>query len=94
MNQLNKDVSDLFTKGSHHLNVSVIFILQNVFHQSPVMRNISLNSHYMILLKNPRDRAQVRHHAQQLYMLSNYTLPTLNASSKHIKMLPNYRMFI
>ena len=28
-------VCDLFTKGSHHRNVSVILVTQNPFHQSP-----------------------------------------------------------
>jgi hypothetical protein len=63
----NKELANLFTKGSHHLNISVIFIVQNVFHQAPQMRTISLNSHYMILLKNPRDKSQIMSLARQLY---------------------------
>lgn len=63
----NKELANLFTKGSHHLNISVIFILQNIFHQATQMRTISLNSHYMILLKNPRDKSQIVSLARQLY---------------------------
>jgi hypothetical protein len=63
----NKELANLFTKGSHHLGISVIFIVQNVFHQAPQMRTISLNSHYMILLKNPRDKSQIICLARQLY---------------------------
>lgn len=62
-----KNLANLFTKGSHHLGISVIFIVQNVFHQAPQMRTISLNSHYMILLKNPRDKSQIVNLARQLY---------------------------
>ena len=62
-----KVLANLFTKGSHHLSVSVIFIVQNLFHQGPQMRNISLNSHYIILLKNPRDKSQIISLARQLY---------------------------
>jgi len=34
-------VCDLFTKGSHHRNLSVILITQNVFHQAPKCRDIA-----------------------------------------------------
>lgn len=69
MNELGGDdaLVNLFTKGSHHLNLTVIFIVQNVFHKGPHMRTISLNSHYMILLKNPRDKSQIINLARQLY---------------------------
>ena len=57
----------MFTVGSHHRNLSVIFIVQNLFHQGKEMRNLSLNSHYIILFKNPRDRFQVSVLARQMY---------------------------
>lgn len=63
----NLDVAELFTKGSHHRNLSVILIVQNIFHQGKVMRTVSLNAHYMILFKNPRDASQIRCLAQQLF---------------------------
>lgn len=62
-----KVVSDLFTKGSHHKNLSVIFMTQNIFAKGKFSRTISLNSQYLILFKNPRDQAQIRHLAQQMY---------------------------
>ena len=60
-------VSNLFTRGSHHRNLSVIFITQNLFHQGKVSRAISLNSSYIILMKNPRDKAQIMYLARQIY---------------------------
>lgn len=60
-------LSKLFTKGSHHRNLSVIFITQNLFHQGKEMRNVHLNSHYMVLYKNPRDKSQVMHLARQMF---------------------------
>jgi len=60
-------VIDLFTKGSHHKNLRVIFITQNLFHQSRDMRDISLNANYIVVFKNSRDRAQVQHLARQVY---------------------------
>lgn len=58
---------DLFTKGSHHRNLSVFFITQNLFHQGRGQRDISLNAHYIVCFKNPRDRAQIKHLARQVY---------------------------
>ena len=60
------NVSQLFTKGSHHRNISLVFIAQNLFHQGPSSRDISLNSKY-IVFKNPRDKTQNVHLAWQVY---------------------------
>ncbi len=62
-----KRVLNLFTKGSHHRNLSVIFLLQNLFHQGKINRTVSLNSHYLVLFKNPRDKMQVMTLAKQMY---------------------------
>lgn len=51
-------LANLFTKGSHHKNLTVIFIVQNVYHKGPFMRTTSLNSHYIVAFKNPRDSSQ------------------------------------
>lgn len=61
-----KVMVDLFTKKSHHANLSVFFITQNLFHQGKGLRDISLNTGYIILFKNPRDRAQIAHLARQV----------------------------
>lgn len=60
-------VCELFTKGSHHRNISVILITQNIFHQSKHCRDISLNAKYLVIFKNPRDKAQFNHLARQIY---------------------------
>jgi len=54
-----KRLGNLFTKVSHHLNLDVIFITQNLFHQGKQMRNLHLNSQYLILMKNTRDISQI-----------------------------------
>lgn len=64
----NKDASKLFTRGVHHKNLSVIFIVQNIFFQASQMRNISLNNHYFIFMKTDRDVAQI-------YTLGRQILP-------------------
>lgn len=67
MNKLDNKIVDLFTGASHHHNVSVILILQNIFPRIKVMRDISLNAHYLILFRNTRDANQVNCLARQIY---------------------------
>ena len=62
-----KRIVNLFTKGSHHRNLSVSYIVQNLFHQGKGNLSISLNSHYLVLFKNPRDRLQILTLAKQMY---------------------------
>jgi hypothetical protein len=62
-----QQVVNLFTKGSHHRNLSVIMLLQNMFHRGKFVRTMSLNTHYMVLFKNPRDAGQIRVLAGQLF---------------------------
>ena len=67
MEESNKrdDVKSLFTRG-RHLSVSVIFLSQNLFHRGKGNRDISLNSDYMVLFKNPRDVTIVQSLARQM----------------------------
>jgi len=59
---------DLFTKGSHHKNLSVILISQNLFHQRCDQRDICISQrNYIVVFKNPHDRVQIRHLAHQVY---------------------------
>ena len=60
------DVQRLFTRGSHHLNITVIYINQNMFHQGKWARTISLNCHYLVLFKNPRDFSQIQYLGRQI----------------------------
>jgi hypothetical protein len=62
-----KQVSDLFTKGCHHRNISIILLVQNLFHQGPKMRDIHLSTNYLVLFKNPRDKTQISHLARQAF---------------------------
>ena len=67
MSATNDNVSDLFTRISHHHNVFVVYITQNLFHKSKQNRTMSLNAHYIVLLKNPRDATQVATLGRQMY---------------------------
>jgi hypothetical protein len=60
-------LTQLFTRGSHHRNLSVWFLMQNFFHQSRGIRTATLNAQYIILFKNPRDKQQIKVLARQVY---------------------------
>ena len=62
----NQLVENLFTNG-RHLNLSVVFVSQNVFYTGKKCRTISLNSTYIVVFKNPRDQSEIRHLACQMF---------------------------
>jgi hypothetical protein len=45
----------------------VIHITQNLFQGGKVTRTQSLNAHYLVLFKNPRDKLQLMYLARQMY---------------------------
>ena len=59
-----KIITNLFTRASHHRNLSIIFITQNLFHQG--LREVSLNSNYIVVFQNLRDKAQIQYLACQI----------------------------
>ena len=60
-------LANFFTKGCHHKNCTVIFILQNLFPQGKQCRTISLNTQYITLFKNSRDKTQANCLAKQMF---------------------------
>ena len=70
----NEQVSALFTRG-RHLNISVILLSQNLFHQGKYSRDISLNIDYIVLLRNNRDIGQIMTLSKQMYPHAKYFLP-------------------
>ena len=60
-------IADLFIKGSHHRNISVVYLTQNLFPQGKACRDIILNTQYMVLFNNPIDRQQVATLARRIY---------------------------
>jgi hypothetical protein len=58
-------INDLFTKGSHHRNLTVIALNQNLFFvKDPTQRR---NCHYLVLFKNPIDRQPIATLGRQMY---------------------------
>ncbi len=54
-----KTVLDIFTKHSHHRNITVLYLCQDM--------SISRNAHYIVAFKNPRDQLGVRNVVLQAF---------------------------
>ena len=57
MSDVNELVADIFTKISDDCDMSIlhVYVTQNLFDKNKYVRTITLNSHYLVLLKNCRD---------------------------------------
>lgn len=62
-----KFIQKLFCVGSHHLNWTMILIIQNLYQKGKVMRTISLNCRVFIIFRNSRDQGQVKTLARQMF---------------------------
>lgn len=64
--ETDKNMVNYFSRGSHHRNISLVRTVQNLFHQGKGNRDITLNSHFLILFNNLRDRSQINNFARQV----------------------------
>lgn len=65
--KLNENLAEIFTCGTHHLGISVIFLCQELFAKNKFARTVSLNSHYLVLFKFVRDKNQISFLARQSF---------------------------
>ena len=61
------EMETLFVKGMHHRHLSILFLNQNLYCQGKHSRTISLNTHILVLMKNPRDQSQIQYLARQAF---------------------------
>lgn len=61
------EMAHLLCVGSHHYNITVIHLLQKIFHKGKAMRTASLNCHYFILFPSYKDRLQIQSFGKQLF---------------------------
>ena len=55
-----KRVLDLFTKDSHHRNITVLYLTQDLFPPGKFSKTINRNAHYIVDFTNPRDQTGIR----------------------------------
>jgi hypothetical protein len=67
MDETDQRVASLFTKKGHHKTISVMYVVQNLFHRGKHHRTISRNAHYMVLFKNLTDVSQIVALVHQMY---------------------------
>lgn len=60
-----KKIEQWFSRGSHHHDVSLCALIQNLFPKD--MRTVSLNAHIIIYFPNPRDQLQLSTLARQAF---------------------------
>ena len=58
-------ITDLYTKGSHHRNLSVVTLMQNFF--GPGTKTIRRNAQYIVLFDMPADRLEITTIARQMF---------------------------
>ncbi len=63
----NTGVQNVLTKYIHHRNLSCVYLVQNLFIQGKASRTISLNTNYLVLFKNPRDKYQISLLGRQMF---------------------------
>lgn len=61
-----EDVTIMFTRVAHHKPAFIIYIMQNLFPPGKEARTRSLNTHYYVIFKNPRDKSQIEFLARQI----------------------------
>jgi hypothetical protein len=61
------DIFNLFSVDSHHRNISVFLVSQNIYTKGKCTRDLNLNSSYIILFKNLRDQTQINVLARQMF---------------------------
>lgn len=80
-----RNVSRWFTRGSHHENVSMAVLVQNLFPKN--MRTISLNAHVCALFNNPRDQSQTTRFLVQSY--EGHVQAVKKCIEQHVYKLPH-----
>lgn len=62
---MNADTAEIFSVGSHHKSCNVCFVVHNLFDSNKAFRQISLNTRYLVIMKNPRDSSTIINFARQ-----------------------------
>ena len=63
----NPRLEKLWTVHSHHYNLTVLYLSQNIFEKGKAARSISLNTSYFCLYKAYRDALQIQHFGREVF---------------------------
>lgn len=67
LDEIGPALKHLFTVLTHHYNCFTIFLSQTLFDKSNDLRTLSINTQYMVLFNNPRDRMSIVQLAKQVF---------------------------
>lgn len=74
-------LDNLFTRGSHNWNVSVVFVTQSLYGKN--IRTVRANSHYIILMRDRSGILQIRTLGMQLFPRSlPYFMDSYNGATE------------
>ena len=63
-----KKTAELFVYGSHHLNITIFYLTQNLYPRDENVRIMTMNAHYMVLFGDQRSVRQVRSLSHQIFV--------------------------
>jgi len=64
LGKISDEIVDFYLRASHHRRLSCFLLCQNLYNKK--IREISLNSHVVIVFKSRRDLSQIRHFCLQV----------------------------
>ena len=76
------EIANLFMIGGRHSNMSMMFLTQRMFDSDKSFMQISRNSDYFVVFKNPRDASEIGRLAQQLTPGKRGLLPIYEEATK------------
>ena len=65
-----KDILNLSTQYSHHMNVTMFYLCQDMFPHRKYAKTISRNAQYIVAFKNPRDQVALCMLLPQMYPMT------------------------
>lgn len=63
----NTEMELLFTQGSHHKHITILYLVQNLYCKGKSAKTIQLNTGYLVLFKNVRDSSQLITLGRQMF---------------------------
>ena len=67
LDEIGPPLKHLFTVLTHHYNCFTILLSQTLFEKKNELRTLSINTQYMVLFNNPRDRMSISQLAKQVF---------------------------